>query len=433
MERSFAVRAIALYAPAMLVALPWALRGLPRRRAVAVLLASAWNVPALLFVNVMAIRFGWWTFAPTRVSIANVPVDLLLGWILLWGAVPVVLVPRLALSGVVGLFTLLDLGLMPLATPVLVLGDWWLLGELAALLVALVPGQLLARWTADDRRVGDRAALQAIAFTAIVLWVLPAVIVERGFASWVPLVTGWNRWGGVPLQLALVPALMGLSAVQEFATRGRGTPLPFDPPKRLVTSGPYAYVANPMQLSLALVLVAWGAILHSAWIALGGVMAVAYGVGLADADERKDLDARFGGRWRSYRSRVRAWRPRWRPYHGSDDGGAGQSPAVLYVAASCGPCSEVGQWFAARRPVGLEIVAAESHPKRNLTRITYDPRDGSEEETGVAAVARALEHINLGWALAGSMMRLPGLRPVLQLLTDASGGNARVLGRPRPT
>ena len=57
------------------------------------------------------------------------------------------------------------------------------------------------------------------------------------------------------------PALLGLAAVQEFAVRGSGTPVPFDPPKRLVTTGPYAYVRNPMQLSAALVMLGWGAIL----------------------------------------------------------------------------------------------------------------------------------------------------------------------------
>ncbi len=413
-DRSLAIRALALYGPAMLVALPWALKSPRPRRAAAALLASAWNVPALLLVNVLAPQLGWWTFAPSPAAIATVPVDLLLGWILLWGAAPALLLPRLHLAAVIALLVALDLALMPLCAPVVLLGDRWLIGEAVALLIALVPAQLLARWTADDRNVEWRAALQAVAFAGIMLWLLPAVIVEQGLASWTSLGREWNRLGGVPLQLALVPVLMGLSAVQEFATRGRGTPIPFDAPRRLVTSGPYAYVANPMQLSLALVLVAWGALLHSGWIAFAGVMAVVYGVGLAEPDERTDLDKRFGEPWRAYRRGVRAWRVRWRPYHASLDSGGDAAPARLYVAETCGRCSEVARWFAARRPRGLEIVAAESHPSGNLTRITYDPGDGGREERGVAAVARALEHIHIGWALAGWLMRLPGLRWVLQ-------------------
>lgn len=421
MDRTLAIRVMSLYGPAMLVAMSWVFRRLPRRSVTAALLATAWNVPTLLLVNMLAMKLGWWSFAPSPATIANVPVDLLVGWVLLWGAAPVLLLPQMPLIGVLVILVAIDVALMPLVAPVVVLGSSWLAGETVALLTAAIPAQMLARWTADDRNVEGRAALQAVAFSALVLWVLPAVIVEQGFASWQPLLDGWNAWGGIPLQLAMIPALLGLSAVQEFATRGGGTPLPFDPPKRLVTSGPYAYVANPMQLSLALVLVAFGALMHSGWIALGGVMALIYSVGLAETDERTDLEERFGESWHAYRRQVRAWRVRWRPYHASIDVVAA-APARLYVAENCGKCSEVARWFSARGPVGLKIVAAESHPSGGLTRITYDPGDGGREEQGVAAVARALEHIHLGWAFAGWLTRLPGLRWVLQLLTDASGG-----------
>lgn len=150
------------------------------------------------------------------------------------------------------------------------------------------------------------------------------------------------------------------------------------------------------------------------------------------------LERRFGGRFHTYRSHVRAWILRWRPFPwpGVDDatlGGAthgegaasGQAVATLYVAEQCGPCSEVRAWFAARGPVGLAIVAAERHPSRSLTRITYDPGDGSGECVGVAALGRALEHIHLGWALIGMFVRLPGVCEFLQAVTDASGGGPR--------
>ncbi|MFQ5740706.1 MAG: hypothetical protein ACE5JX_17015 [Acidobacteriota bacterium] len=77
------------------------------------------------------------------------------------------------------------------------------------------------------------------------------------------------------------------------------------------------------------------------------------------------------------------------------------------------------------RPLGLLFKAAEEHPTRRLSRLTYDPRDGSGEEEGVAALGRALEHLNLGWAAAGSLLRLPLLNPLLQLIADAVGGGRR--------
>ena len=88
-------------------------------------------------------------------------------------------------------------------------------------------------------------------------------------------------------------------------------------------------------------------------------------------------------------------------------------------------CRDVGQWFAARGARQLAIVPAESHTSGALTRITYDPGDGSRDATGVEAVARALEHIHLGWALAGCLLRLPVVCQLAQLLTDASGGEPR--------
>jgi hypothetical protein len=62
-------------------------------------------------------------------------------------------------------------------------------------------------------------------------------------------------------------------------------------------------------------------------------------------------------------------------------------------------------------------------------RITYDPGDGSGDEVGVAAIARALEHIHLGWACLGWFLRLPLVTPSLQLLADASGGGPRLIRR----
>lgn len=435
MDRVLAVRLSALYVPAMLVAVAWVLRPPGKLEAVAALLAGGWCAWSLLLVNVVAARIGWWTFAPMDGVIAGVPLDLLLGWTMLWGVAPVLLLRRTNLPLLVVLFVLIDMVVMPLGAPVVHLSGRWLVGEAGAMAVAFVPAQLLARWTIDQRRLGMRAAMQAMSFGALILWLLPEVVLSYTGASWTRFLKTWNLAGGLPLQVALLPALVGVSAVQEFVERGRGTPIPFDPPRRLVTSGPYAYVANPMQLSMAMLLTGWGALVHSAWLVLAGPMAVAYGCGLAAADERHSLGARFGEPWRTYRRHVRSWIPRLRPFHASADapdadaGSPTAEVARFYVAASCGPCSEVAAWFDARHPRGLVIVPAERHPTRDLWRITYDPGDGSPDEEGVRAVARALEHVHLGWAVAGWTMRLPLLRSVLQLLVDASGGEPRLIER----
>ncbi len=422
MDRAEAVRVAGLWLPLAATAAAAAVRRPGKREAAGAFLATAWAFPALLALHLLADAAGWWRFGAEGLLLAGIPFDLLLGWSLLWGALPALALPRAPLW-VVGLLALwIDLLLMPLCAPVVVLAPGWLAGEAVGIAGVLVPALLLGRWTAEDRRVGWRAALQAGAAGGLTLLVLPAA----AFAA-----VGWN---GVPqrpawahsllLQVLAVPALLGVAAVQEFAVRGEGTPVPFDPPRRLVTTGVYRYVANPMQTAAALTLLGWGLFLGSAHVSAAGAMAVVYGMGIAAWDEGADLGERFGEPWREYRAGVRPWLPRWRPWHAAD-----AAPARLWVAAGCGPCSQVGRWVERRRPVGLVVVPAEAHPGGDLDRVTYDPADGSAEEDGVAALGRALEHLGLGWALLGAAMRLPVLRPVLQLLVDVSGGEPRRVAR----
>jgi hypothetical protein len=79
-----------------------------------------------------------------------------------------------------------------------------------------------------------------------------------------------------------------------------------------------------------------------------------------------------------------------------------------------------------RRPAGLEIIAAESLASGSIRRMRYVPEDGSQCVEGVRAMGRALEHINLGWAVAGIALRLPGVWQFVQLLMDASGLGPRI-------
>ena len=440
MDHTTVVRASALYLPLCATGIAWLARSPAphRREGAAALLATAWNVPALLALHVAAVRFGWWSYGVRDATVAGFPVDLYLGWAVAWGALPSLVGRRLPLVAVVILAVLVDVFAMPRLEPVVHLSDTWLWGEAVAILVCLLPAQMLSVMTRLDIGLPRRAALQAAAFAGLALGVLPTAILEASGGSWTPLLSRRGWLTGMAVQVLVAAALLGVSAVQEFAVRGRGTPLPFDPPKHLVTTGPYRYVRNPMQLSAALVLAGWGAMLESWWVAAAGLMAVVYGAGFATGDERGDLERRFGDAWRMYARSVRSWIPRWRPVDSavapSEALGAANPPeravrATLYVAEACGPCSEVRAWFEARHPVGLAIVAAECHPTRSLTRITYDPGDGTGDSMGVAALGRALEHVNLGWAMAGMFVRLPGVCWLLQVVTDASGGGPKRVSR----
>jgi protein-S-isoprenylcysteine O-methyltransferase Ste14 len=436
-DRHLLVRAAALYITVLLTLAVWIFREkgsggvLPPARQnpsrpllAGAVLAFAWNLPVLLLLNVAAQRYGWWHFNAEGGLLLGVPVDFLLAWAWLWSVVTLLAFPTVSLAAVVPLALAFDLVLMPAGAPVLQLGPNWLIGEAAGLVAGLVIGQLFARWTMRDERLVTRATMQVLTFSGIMLFVLPAIIVEAtgGLAT-----RQFERplWQISALaQLLAIPGILGLSAVQEFVTRGGGTPVPFDPPKHLVTSGIYAYVRNPMQLSAVLLLILLGAVMQNAWVAAAGLMAHIYSMGLAGWDEDDDLRQRFGTAWTAYRNGVRSWMPRVRPWHPRD-----RPDAVLFVAASCDTCSEVGRWFRQRGACGLAIAAAEHHPSRALTRITYESSDGTYSASGIEAVARAMEHVHLGWALLGGFLRLPAVRQMAQLLIDASGGEPRRIPR----
>jgi protein-S-isoprenylcysteine O-methyltransferase Ste14 len=422
MNESLWTRAAALYLPLTAAALAGLLVRRTPRRFPAILLSVLWTATTLLALQRMDQCLGWWSFPLPGVSLRGMPLELYLGWVILWGVLPQLAFTRRPLLWSATVMTLLDLLAMPLCRAVVRLGSHWLIGEATAVLLVLVPGLCIARWTEEDTHLRARAALQTVTAGLLFLFFVPEVAFAlRPGRGWAPLLAMEGHRRQILIQLLLVLALPGVAAVMEFAQRGHGTPIPFDPPKRLVSSGIYRYVANPMQLSCGVVMLLWAAMLRNSWVAMAAAMSAIYSAGIAEWDEREDLNHRFGAEWQHYRSNVRNWLPRWRPYQAGAD-------AKLYIAASCGPCSQLRAWLEARSPAGLEIVDAETLPAGTIRRMRYEPGDGCSAVDGVRALGRALEHLNLAWTIAGAALRLPLVWQGVQLVMDASGLGPRELG-----
>lgn len=415
------IRGAALLAPVALTAVLWWWRRPDRRLGAGILLAVVWNATTLLALQVIAVAAGWWHFSAVGGEAFGVPVDLLLGWTLLWGAVPLLAFARMPLVIPVAVAALVDIAVMPAMAPVVNLGQAWLVGEAAALALCLVPGLVLGRSTAADTCLPCRAMLQVVLAGALVLWLVPAAALER--PDWWVVLLG----GGSPARTMMTAAaaslvglasLVGMAAVCEFAERGGGTPLPYDPPRRLVRSGPYAYCRNPMQSSVVVTFAVLGA--ATANMRLGGaaLVGLAYSAGLAVWHEQDELPDRFGWAWMQYRVSVRPWRLRRRPANGGPQ-------ATVWIGRTCEQCAPFARFLTARRPTRLTVRPAESHPGGSLERMTYEVE--GQRWHGVAAFARALEHLHLGWALAGWALRLPGVVHVVQVVVDASGGGPRRL------
>ena len=164
-----------------------------------------------------------------------------------------------------------------------------------------------------DRRVGP--VLGSILFLAAA----PGTV-----AGLVPrLLTGWRfgppflGWPGTRVAGLLIGAL-GLEILLEsfarFALQGLGTPAPVAPTERLVVSGWYRRVRNPMYVGV-LSLVLGQALLFGSPALLWYSVALALGFHLfVIGYEEPTLQAQFGAQYAAYRAQVGRWWPRLRPW-----------------------------------------------------------------------------------------------------------------------
>jgi protein-S-isoprenylcysteine O-methyltransferase Ste14 len=123
-----------------------------------------------------------------------------------------------------------------------------------------------------------------------------------------PAFSGAGAAGG--LLIAAGIALYFACAFWGFALRGKGTPLPMDPPKKLVVVGPYRIVRNPMYWSVAFVMLGEAAVFHSvALVDLAAVFFVAVNLFVLFIEE-PGLKAKFGAEYEQYCRQVPRWLPR---------------------------------------------------------------------------------------------------------------------------
>ena len=159
--------------------------------------------------------------------------------------------------------------------------------------------------TADGRRVFDvlRSLVYAVGFIWAWVWIGDSV---RAFDAGLPFAPpAWLRPVGVAV--AIAGGIVVAACVGTFATVGRGTPAPFDPPTEFVASGPYRYVRNPMYLGAAAVILGVGLAVSSSSVVLlaGGFLLVTHAFVLIH--EEPALARRFGDSYRNYCASVHRW------------------------------------------------------------------------------------------------------------------------------
>ena len=152
-----------------------------------------------------------------------------------------------------------------------------------------------------------RAATYATFFIGFLLIFLPRRILSAtGIIR--PADIGLSQVAGMSLGAA--GAALAIACILTFVFVGKGTPAPFDPPRRLVVRGPYRFVRNPMYLGAALAL--GGAALFYRSIPLlvyAGVFLLITHL-LVVLYEEPALQRTFGGEYEAYRRRVGRWWPK---------------------------------------------------------------------------------------------------------------------------
>ncbi len=111
--------------------------------------------------------------------------------------------------------------------------------------------------------------------------------------------------------------LMGWSVLNFI--RARGTPVPFNPPPQLVTTGPYAYVRNPMLTGVFALLFGFGVLLGSvSLLVVFTPLFILVNVWELNKIEEPELIKRLGDEYIEYRRQTPMFIPRRRPKSNSE-------------------------------------------------------------------------------------------------------------------
>jgi len=152
-----------------------------------------------------------------------------------------------------------------------------------------------------------RAVTYAVLFIGLLLIYVPARLL-----AW----SGIVRPAAIEVQqvagmiLGATGAAVVLWCIFIFVSIGRGTPAPFDPPRRLVIRGPYRFVRNPMYIGAGLAL-ASAALFYESLPLLGyaGLFFLTTHLFVVWYEE-PTLQETFGQEYEVYRRQVRRWWPR---------------------------------------------------------------------------------------------------------------------------
>jgi len=118
-------------------------------------------------------------------------------------------------------------------------------------------------------------------------------------------------WSSPPGYVVLAVGLVLLVAfVLVLPLRGLGTPAPFDASRRLIVSGPYRFVRNPIYVAGVLTLVGYAFAVRSVAVLMLAAVTWLAVHALVVFYEEPHLQRIFGGSYAQYLTEVSRWLPR---------------------------------------------------------------------------------------------------------------------------
>jgi unsaturated rhamnogalacturonyl hydrolase len=197
-----------------------------------------------------------------------------------------------------------------------------------------------------------RTIVYSMVFMGVVLYFLPAAVLA---AAGIRAPASFGAWQVAGLAIGLPGFGLAIACIASFAFVGRGTPAPFDPPRRLVVRGPYRLVRNPMYLGAALYLAGFAIFYQSTGGALYALAFLAVVHAFVVFYEEPALRRTFGCDYEAYCERVGRWWP------------SVMRPSLLCIVVcllSASPLEAAERWriglTAASQPIDALVVAGPS-------------------------------------------------------------------------
>ena len=129
---------------------------------------------------------------------------------------------------------------------------------------------------------------------------------------------GWEQCWIIPLLAGAAVICAGLVlvgwTVGLFATVGRGTLAPWDPPRHLVVDGPYRHGRNPMISGILFILAGETVMFMSAGLLIWATAFFTVSALFIPFFEEPALERRFGDQYTEYKRNVPRWIPRWKAW-----------------------------------------------------------------------------------------------------------------------